>query len=225
MASVPEASGERDLADRRRFWSTYQPGFRFTDAPLGTPEFFRAVELHRYRMEPHICEMARFDTWAGRDVLEAGCGIATDGVQFARGGANYTGVDFSPTALELAERRFGLSGLPGRFVQRSLTELPFPDASFDLVYSNGVIHHTRDPRRAFAELARIVKPGGHLDLWLYPRRGRLWETIMPAARAVTVRLPPAVLSRLVYLLVPLLYVVPTWSRTSPAPTRGTSARR
>jgi ubiquinone/menaquinone biosynthesis C-methylase UbiE len=168
---------------------------------LGTPEFFRAVELHRYRMEPHICEMARFDTWAGRDVLEAGCGIATDGVQFARGGANYTGVDFSPTALELAERRFGLSGLPGRFVQRSLTELPFPDASFDLVYSNGVIHHIPETERVVAEFHRVLRPGGAALVMVYHaaslnhhvtimavRRGLAGVLVLPGASRAIARL-------------------------------------
>src|ERR1700760_101256 len=111
------------LAQRRSFWTGYQPGLRQTDAREGTPEFFREVERRRYELEPHIAEVARFGDWAGRDVLEAGCGMATDGARSARAGAGYTGADFSPRALALAEQRFGLEGLDGRFVRTSIAEL------------------------------------------------------------------------------------------------------
>ena len=157
------------LTGSRSFWTRYQPGFRFTDAPVGTAEFFSEVERHRYALEPHIPQVVRFPTWAGRDVLEAGCGIATDGVRFARAGSRYTGVDFSPTALELGRRRFALEGLEGSFVHGSVTELPFPDASFDLVYSNGVIHHVPQTERAVGEFHRVLRPGGTALVMLYHR--------------------------------------------------------
>jgi SAM-dependent methyltransferase len=113
-----------EQASHQGFWTEYQPGFRFTDEPVGTPEFFLAVERHRYSLEPAIPQKARFGDWAGRDALEAGCGIATDGINFARHGANYTDVDFSDSAVSLAQRRFELEGLPGRIAQASVTELP-----------------------------------------------------------------------------------------------------
>ena len=81
---------------RRGFWTAYQPGFRVSDAPLASPEFFAEVEADRYSLEPAIEELARFESWANRDVLEAGCGIASDGMRFVRAGARYTGLDFSP---------------------------------------------------------------------------------------------------------------------------------
>jgi ubiquinone/menaquinone biosynthesis C-methylase UbiE len=155
--------------DRRSFWTQYQPGFRFTDAEVGTPEFFSEVERHRYELEPHISEIVRFPAWAGRDVLEAGCGIATDGVRFARAGSRYTGIDFSPTALDLARRRFELEGLQGSFVQASITDLPFPDASFDLVYSNGVIHHLPQTEQVVSEFHRVLRPGATALVMVYHR--------------------------------------------------------
>jgi SAM-dependent methyltransferase len=158
-----------DSRDRNRFWTEYQPGFRFTEAEPGSPEFFAEVEAHRYALEPHIPELARFDSWAEKDVLEAGCGIATDGIRFARSGARYTGLDFSPTALELAGRRFGAEGRGGRFVQGSVTELPFEDDSFDLVYSNGVIHHVPETDRAVREFHRVLRPGGTAIVMVYQR--------------------------------------------------------
>src|SRR4051794_30369962 len=114
--------------------------------------------------------MARFDAWRDRDVLEAGCGIGTDGVRFARAGARYTGIDFSATALALARRRFGEQRVGGTLLEGSITELPFGDGSFDLVYSNGVIHHVPDAARAVAELRRVLRPGGEVVAMVYHRR-------------------------------------------------------
>src|SRR3954453_9312912 len=111
----PVGAAQSDIAQRRAFWSEYQPGFRFADAAVGSKRFFEDVEAHRYALEPAIREFAQFDTTAGLDVLEGGCGIATDGLQFARAGARYVGTDFSPTALELARHRFDMYGANGHF--------------------------------------------------------------------------------------------------------------
>jgi ubiquinone/menaquinone biosynthesis C-methylase UbiE len=158
-----------ELEQRRSFWTEYQPGFRVTDAQVGTAEFFDDVERHRYALEPDIPEIARFQDWAGRDVLEAGCGIGTDGVQFARAGARYTGIDFSPSAVDLSRRRFALAGLDGSFVYGSVTDLPFPDKSFDLVYSNGVIHHLPQTEQVVREFHRVLRPGGTALVMVYHR--------------------------------------------------------
>ncbi len=101
--------------------------------------------------------MASFAGWRGKDVLEAGCGIATDGKQFALAGARYTGVDFSSTALRLARERFARDGLAGEFVEGSISDLPFPDGSFDLVYSMGVIHHIPETERVVSEFHRVLR--------------------------------------------------------------------
>ena len=151
------------------FWSESQPGFRFSSAEVGSPEFFAEVEAHRYALEPHIPEIVRFERWAGADVLEAGCGIATDGVRFARAGAAYTGLDSSPRALELARRRFGLERCSGSFVHGSVVDLPFSDESFDLVYSHGVIHHVAETERAISEFRRVLRPGGTALVMVYHR--------------------------------------------------------
>ena len=177
-------------SDRQRFWSEYQPGFRFSRHTVGTPEFFSAVEEHRYRLEPAIKEMVGFPRWAARDVLEAGCGIGTDGVNFARSGARYTGVDFSPTAIELAGHRFELEG-HGTAVLRhaSIAELPVEDESQDLVYSNGVIHHMPDTDRAVAEMHRVLRPGGTALVMVYHRSSLNYHVnIMLVRRAMALGL-------------------------------------
>jgi SAM-dependent methyltransferase len=159
--------GSEPVSDE--FWSANQPGFRFSDADVGSPEFFADVERHRYELEPHISDVVGFGRWAGRDVLEAGCGIATDGLQFARAGARYTGLDRGSATLELARKRFALEGQSGTFVRGSITELPFDDAAFDLVYSHGVIHHIDATQRAADEFFRVLRPGGTVLVMVYHR--------------------------------------------------------
>ena len=180
------SSGAEDtVAPRRDFWTDYQPGFRATTAPVGTREFFADVEAHRYRLEPHIADVVRFERWADRDVLEAGCGIATDGMRFVRAGARYTGMDFSPSALELARRRVELEGGTARFVQGSIAALPFPDASFDLVYSNGVIHHLPETRHVIGEFHRVLRRGGTAIVMVYHRHSfNFYVSVMVVRRAL-----------------------------------------
>lgn len=169
----------------RRFWSTYQPGFRFADSPVGTRAFFDEVSAYRYTLEPHIFDVVQFDRWSGCEVLEAGCGIGTDGAQFAAAGARYTGLDASMTALRLAHRRFTLEDLTGQFVAGSVTNLPFKDESFDLVFSHGVIHHVHDTAAAVNEFHRVLKPGGTVLVMVYHRRSfNYFVTIMLLRRAL-----------------------------------------
>lgn len=154
----------------QKFWTDYQPGFRAAHSPVGSRAFFDEVTERRYALEPHIPEVVRFERWSGCDVLEAGCGIGTDGARFAASGARYTGFDFSRTALALATRRFALDGLPGRFCAGSITRLPFADRTFDLVFSHGVIHHVRDTEAAVREFERVLRPGGTALVMVYHRR-------------------------------------------------------
>ena len=175
-----------NVKDHQEFWSDYQPGLRFARSAVGTREFFDEVTAYRRALEPHIDDVVHFDRWRGCDVLEAGCGMATDGVRFAAAGARYTGVDFSPTALSLARRRFALEGLPGRFAQGSLTDLPFPDRSFDLVFSHGVIHHMADTEAAVGQFHRVLRPGGTAIVMVYHRRSlNYYLTIMALRRLAT----------------------------------------
>jgi SAM-dependent methyltransferase len=175
---------EGPALEAKPFWNDNQPGFRFTDQPLGTPAFFSEVEAHRYALEPHIPGFARFWQWTNKDVLEAGCGIGTDGLQFARAGARYTGYDQSDIALGLAQRRFEQEGRRGRFVQGSVEELPFEDASFDLVYSFGVIHVTHNTDKAVDEFHRVLRPGGTALVMVYNRGSLNYYSIAVVRRAL-----------------------------------------
>src|SRR3954453_18995437 len=93
--------------------------------------------------------------------------MGTDLAQFARHGAIVTDVDLSEGHLQHAQENFRLRGLTGRFVHHDAESLPFDDNTFDLVYSNGVIHHTPNTRRAVAEIFRVLKPGGRVICMVY----------------------------------------------------------
>src|SRR5882762_8973621 len=99
----------------RAFWQAHPCGTKFSEAKVGTREFFERIEAHRYAKEWHIPEAADFAGARGLRVLEIGCGLGTDGAQFAKAGAHYTGVDLTEAAIELARTRFEVSGLPGEF--------------------------------------------------------------------------------------------------------------
>lgn len=183
------------------FWTGNQPGFRFARSPVGTRAFFDEVTAHRYELEPHIADVVGFERWSGRDVLEAGCGIGTDGARFSAAGARYTGLDATGSALALARRRFALDDLPGRFVAGSVTRLPFPDESFDLVFSHGVVHHVDDTGAAVRELHRVLRPGGTLLVMVYHRRSfNYYVTVMLVRRLLAaLLLLPSVAPRLARL--------------------------
>ena len=153
----------------RAFWQEHPCGSKFSDAETGTREFFRRIENHRYEKEWHIPAAADFGAARGLKVLEIGCGVGTDGAQFAKAGADYTGVDLTDAAVDLARTGFALADLPGRFLVSDAESLDFPDSSFDLVYSHGVLHHTPDIRAAISEIHRVLKPEGRAMVMLYHR--------------------------------------------------------
>jgi ubiquinone/menaquinone biosynthesis C-methylase UbiE len=153
----------------RQFWQANPCGTKFADAPQGSKRFYELVEQHRYEKEWHIPEAAGFSQSKDLRVLEIGCGLGTDGAQFAQAGADYTGVDLTSAAVELTQKRFELFDLSGTFQTADAENLDFADNSFDLVYSHGVLHHTPDTAGAIGEVHRVLKPGGRAIVMLYHR--------------------------------------------------------
>jgi ubiquinone/menaquinone biosynthesis C-methylase UbiE len=149
------------------FWNAHPCGSKFAGEEPGTLAFFRAVEEHRYAAEPHIREMASFAEAAGKRVLEIGCGLGTDGAQFAQAGAEYVGMDLSAASVTLASANLRLRNLPAGWLVSDAESLPFADNTFDLVYSNGVLHHTPDLPAAVAEVRRILRPNGRAIVMMY----------------------------------------------------------
>src|SRR5579884_2876390 len=110
-------------------------------------------------------------------LLDAGCGAALSalglfGPVLAR--LRYLGVDVS-TAVDVAKARFAERGLSGAFLQADLNRLPLPDNSVDLVFSEGVLHHTDSTRDALAAVVRPLKVGGRILFYVYRRKGPIRE--------------------------------------------------
>ncbi len=152
----------------RDFWQGHPCGNE-TGTAADRAAYFKEIEGYRYRLAPWICDVAAFSRFAGRRVLEVGCGMGTDGAQFAIAGAHYVGVDLTDAAIGLARENFAVRGLAGDFVATNAERLPFGENSFDHVYSFGVIHHTTEPAAAFSEIYRVLKPGGTVTVMLYNR--------------------------------------------------------
>ena len=144
---------------------------------FATREFFDEVERHRYsEYAPWMPEVMGFDKFAGKRLLEIGCGMGTDLLQFARGGAVCTGVDLTPRSVEISSLHFGRYDMWADFALADGEHLPFADESFDVVYSNGVLHHTPDTAQAIKEAHRVLKPGGIAKVMLYHRNSFYYWT-------------------------------------------------
>jgi SAM-dependent methyltransferase len=153
----------------RAYWEDEPCGTGHASAQEGTPEFFAQISAERDALEPFIADYADFASTRGQKVLEIGVGAGSDFIRFVRAGADATGVDLTAHAIALVRRRLELEGITADLRQADAERLPFPDASFDVVYSWGVLHHTPDSDRAIAEAQRVLKPGGRLCVMLYAR--------------------------------------------------------
>jgi ubiquinone/menaquinone biosynthesis C-methylase UbiE len=169
----PRSSVLDDVYKRRarEQWSANPCGASVaSDAEFGSREYFDAIEEYRYEESPWMKQAIGFEGYAGKRLLEVGVGTGTDLLQFARGSARVTGVDLTPRSIEIARRRFEVYGFAGEFAIGDAEGLGFPDLSFDVVYSFGVLHHTPDTESAVREIHRVLRPGGRAIVMLYYRR-------------------------------------------------------
>lgn len=160
------------LEEVREYWDTYTNDIEVCKNPAGTLEFFNELESYRYDKISYLREYIKFKKYQGKKVLEIGCGPGIDAVQFARAGADIWGVDLSSRAIELCRANLIINGFQERaeqFFVGNAEELPFPDESFDSVYSHGVLHHTVNTERAIEEVRRVLKPQGAAVIMLYNR--------------------------------------------------------
>ncbi|MCX6822334.1 MAG: class I SAM-dependent methyltransferase [Candidatus Aenigmarchaeota archaeon] len=128
-------------------------------------DFFEDVERVRYWMHPWIKNY--FMGVKGKKILEVGCGIGTDLVNFVRYGGVATGIDMSDNSLELAEVNLKLNGFKAELILMDAENLEFKDNTFDIVYSYGVLHHTINTQKGIDEIHRVLNPKGTAIIMLY----------------------------------------------------------
>ncbi len=136
---------------------------------------------------------------AGKLVLDVGCGMGRFAEVATRWGAYVVGIDLS-LACEVAEEN--LRDRSCVFFQADVFKLPFAPESFDFIYSLGVLHHTPDCKAAFQGLPKLLKPGGRIAIWLYSKYNN-WYKMSDVYRNVTRRMPPKLLHKLCYGVIPL----------------------
>jgi ubiquinone/menaquinone biosynthesis C-methylase UbiE len=160
------------------YWDARPCNIRHSPKPVGTREYFDEVEQRKHFVEPHIPGFAQFERWKGKRVLEVGCGIGTAAVNFARCGADYTGVELSKASLDLTRQRFEVYGLNGRLILCNAEELSrhVEGNHFDLVYSFGVIHHSPNQRAIIEEVRKVIRNDGEFRCMLYAKNS--WKDIM-----------------------------------------------
>lgn len=138
-------------------------------ADLG--ERLAALRQARYALEPYIHAFADFPSGSGRDVLEIGVGMGCDHVEWAKSRPRrLDGVDLTERAVDFTRRHIALLGLRSELRTADAEALPFPDETFDTVYSWGVLHHSPDTRKAVAEVYRVLRKGGIARVMIYQRR-------------------------------------------------------
>jgi SAM-dependent methyltransferase len=154
----------------QRYWNERIHDLEMTDAPVGTREFFDDLDEYRFDKLRYLPQLVDFSSYGGRSLLEVGCGIGTDLLRFARGGAVVTGVDLSSTAIELAKQNFALHEITARELRVANGEsLPFADAVFDVVYGHGVVQYTANAPQLIRECHRVLRPGGEAIFMVYNR--------------------------------------------------------
>ncbi len=155
----------------QRYWNERIHDLETTDQPVGTLGFFDDLDEYRFDKLRYLSRLVDFAGHRNRRLLEVGCGIGTDLVRFARGGARVTGVDLAQRSIELATANFELHGLGGRADLRVVNgeALPFDDDSFEVVYGHGVLQYTADARRMVDECRRVLEPGGEAIFMVYNR--------------------------------------------------------
>lgn len=110
-------------------------------------------------------------------LIDAGCGAGMSGVELfgpAVPRLRYLGIDVSE-AVDVARTRFAERGLQAGFLQADISDLPLPPASADVIFSEGVLHHTNSTERTLKSLAKLLKPGGRFLFYVYRRKGPIRE--------------------------------------------------
>jgi ubiquinone/menaquinone biosynthesis C-methylase UbiE len=140
-----------------------------TSSEPGTPSYAEQLVAGRRTYAPWFAEALDYAGAGGLRVLDVGCGQGIDLIEYARAGAEVTGVDLTLRHLELARQNLDALHLDAKVVDGDAEELPFADGSFDRVSSNGVLHHTPDIARALQEIRRVLRPSGEVRVLVYNR--------------------------------------------------------
>lgn len=171
--SVNSLASEFDAI--RHHWNKFLPydpcgsSVRLTEQPVGSKGYFKELETYRAEKTDYLGWLLDFTAYKGQRLLEVGCGIGIDLVQFAKHGAIVTGIDLAETPLELAKQNFALHDVSGDFRIMNGEDMQFNDDSFDVVYCRAALPYTYDKQRMIREIHRVLRPGGEAFFMVFNR--------------------------------------------------------
>jgi ubiquinone/menaquinone biosynthesis C-methylase UbiE len=149
------------------YWDSHTLGFQYVtdkDIEVGSAEFFAHIRpwMNPYKF-PWIMERIESEATKlqGRHLLEVGCGMGYDSLEFLKRGVRVTATDLTQSAVDLTKRHFELEEVQAEDVRTAnALDLPFKEETFDAVWANGVLHATGDTELAIREVRRVLKPNG-----------------------------------------------------------------
>ncbi len=160
------------LDDVKNFWTQNLNGLKFLESfPKNAEQFWTASDFrykYHYHLPPLFDRISRDQP--GASLLEIGCGMGDDTAQWAKRDMQVTAIDLTEPAVECTKQRLRICGLDAEVKQGNAEHLDFPDNTFDIVYSFGVLHHSPDTPKTIVEVLRVLKPGGKALIMLYNRK-------------------------------------------------------
>ena len=171
------SSGRVPVSAVRDYWDAHTLGTQYVTDPslsIGSAEFFAHIRpwMNPYKF-PWIMERIEREATKlrGAHLLEVGCGMGFDSVEFLKRGVRVTATDLTPNAVELTRRHFEVEQVRAEDVRvENVRALSFTDETFDAVWANGVLHATGDTAQAVREVRRVLKPGGRAIISHFYRR-------------------------------------------------------
>jgi ubiquinone/menaquinone biosynthesis C-methylase UbiE len=162
-----EQTGQSQLNSIYEYWNKHTLGFQYVIDPsiqVGSREFFDHIQpwMNPYKF-PWIMERIEREAaiLKGKHLLEIGCGMGFDSLEFLKRGVRVTATDLTPNAVELTQQHFRIKGVQAEDIHTAnALDLPFDDNTFDAVWANGVLHATGDTEKAIQEARRVLKSGG-----------------------------------------------------------------
>lgn len=159
------------------YWDNQPCNILNSTGEIGSKEYFDKNSQNRYFVEPHILKFAQFETYRDKRVLEIGCGIGSDGAEFAKNGADYVGIDISEKSLAVAKQRFEVYNIKGSFYNLSGDDPELLNfGKFDLIYSFGVLHHYPNIEKIIQNVHNLLNKNGEFKFMVYAKNS--WKNAM-----------------------------------------------
>lgn len=157
--------------DVKRYWNKRPCNINHSSKEVGTSDYVKQVAEKRYFVEPHIREFANFQGYEGKTILEIGCGIGIDAINFALNGATVYSGDISSVSVDIAQKNAAAMNLKNvLFFEQDFQDRNLPiSVDFDLIYSFGVIHHCPDPQIIFDNLIHWSNSRTEIKIMVYNR--------------------------------------------------------